>query len=514
VEIERISAAVRPRSAWEAVDLGFSLARAWWPQVLGAWLILVLPCALALNLIFWDAPWLAAIAIWWLKPLFDRAPLAVVSRRLFGEQVGPVGLLTRFPRLVGPGIIAALTWRRASPWRSFTMPIDQLERLRGRERRARVGLLLREHAGAGAGLTLFCSTCEACLVIGFFAFFTLLFSEPLGLDLTSMLTDEEAPAWFVYAGNALQLAAMTLLEPFFVVGGFALYLNRRVELEGWDIDLAFRRLANRLERRRARGASLVAAAILLGLGLALPSLLHADQVGEPQAVVAALSEPPVEAAVGTSAAQQASGFRTNIEEVLAGPEFGEKEQLWTWQLKDQKPQESEPSDMDLELIAVIGKILARLLTWLVVAVAAAFLIYVAIAMVRRASGHLPRGGKSRPSAPEILFGLDLRPESLPDDILAAAHAAFAAGQFREALSLLYRGALSHLVRQREVEIPESATEGECVGLVQRQVDAALADDFALLVRAWLECAYGHRSPPADRFASLCERWRPHLGEGA
>jgi hypothetical protein len=31
------------------------------------------------------------------------------------------------------------------------------------------------------------------------------------------------------------------LEPFYVAGGFALYLNRRAELEAWDIEQEFRR---------------------------------------------------------------------------------------------------------------------------------------------------------------------------------------------------------------------------------------------------------------------------------
>ena len=31
-----------------------------------------------------------------------------------------------------------------------------------------------------------------------------------------------------------------MLEPFFVASGLAMYLNRRVELEAWDIEQAFR----------------------------------------------------------------------------------------------------------------------------------------------------------------------------------------------------------------------------------------------------------------------------------
>ena len=35
--------------------------------------------------------------------------------------------------------------------------------------------------------------------------------------------------------------AVCIAEPFFVGAGFAMYLNRRVELEAWDIEQEFRR---------------------------------------------------------------------------------------------------------------------------------------------------------------------------------------------------------------------------------------------------------------------------------
>ena len=36
-------------------------------------------------------------------------------------------------------------------------------------------------------------------------------------------------------------AVVALLEPFYVGAGFAMYLNRRVQLEAWDIEQEFRR---------------------------------------------------------------------------------------------------------------------------------------------------------------------------------------------------------------------------------------------------------------------------------
>ena len=59
-------------------------------------------------------------------------------------------------------------------------------------------------------------------------------------DLAELFTGEgERQAELAMAiGYAIVIA---LLEPFYVASGFAMYLNRRVELEAWDIEQEFRR---------------------------------------------------------------------------------------------------------------------------------------------------------------------------------------------------------------------------------------------------------------------------------
>ena len=59
---------------------------------------------------------------------------------------------------------------------------------------------------------------------------------------------------------------MAIIEPFYVAGGFALYLNRRTALEGWDLEVALRRMG---ERAQAASRSVdVARAAALALALA------------------------------------------------------------------------------------------------------------------------------------------------------------------------------------------------------------------------------------------------------
>jgi hypothetical protein len=59
--------------------------------------------------------------------------------------------------------------------------------------------------------------------------------------------------WLQVVTAALYYIPSILLEAFYIGAGFGLYLNRRTQLEAWDVELAFRRL-----RERLGGALLVA----------------------------------------------------------------------------------------------------------------------------------------------------------------------------------------------------------------------------------------------------------------
>jgi hypothetical protein len=96
--------------------------------------------------------------------------------------------------------------------------------------------------------------------------------------------------------------------------------------------------------------------------------------------------------------------------------------------------------------------------------------------------------------PASLFGMDIAPEKLPADIGAAAAALARAGRLREALGLLYRGALSDLVHRRGVELLASHTELEALQLATKRLDFDRSAYLQTLVRTWRECAYSRRAP--------------------
>jgi hypothetical protein len=107
--------------------------------------------------------------------------------------------------------------------------------------------------------------------------------------------------------------------------------------------------------------------------------------------------------------------------------------------------------------------------------------------------------------------LDIRPASLPADVGSAALELLAAGRTREALSLLYRGALSRAVHNFSVVIGESYTEGEALRAVNQRLDQTRAQYFSTLVGLWQRTVYAADIPTAEPVATLCREFSPVLG---
>ncbi|HEX2162832.1 MAG TPA: DUF4129 domain-containing protein, partial [Thermoanaerobaculia bacterium] len=255
MDVERATGVVRPRGQWEAVDFGFALARAWRRPLWRAWLAAVAPVwwAVYAGVTALAGPWWALAALWWLRPLFSRVPLLVLSRALFGEVLGGRAALREVLRLWARHLVADLTIRRLDLARSFHLPVYQLEGLSGAARRRRLAALRQDRWGTAAALTLISLVLETSAFLAALALAPALAPEGLRIDWGGHfrgLFVGEAAGWFLALFGACAFAAVTLVEPFYVGGGFGLYLDRRTHLEGWDVELAFRRLARRIEAGR------------------------------------------------------------------------------------------------------------------------------------------------------------------------------------------------------------------------------------------------------------------------
>jgi hypothetical protein len=240
VRIDTLALQMRPRAPHEAADLGIRLCQSVAGPVFRCYLLVAIPIAIVAGALFEVAPWLPILTMWLSKPWLDRTVLFVLSRAAFGQPTTVADLWDARREVWGRQFFLTWTWRRLSPWRSFTQPVYQLEGLSFGETRARVRQLRRRYSGAALATTSAFTFCQAGIILSVLSLtFWLTPSDPQFEALRLFGPETGAARQMLVAfGYA---CALFFLEPFFVAAGFGMYLNRRAELEAWDIEQEFRR---------------------------------------------------------------------------------------------------------------------------------------------------------------------------------------------------------------------------------------------------------------------------------
>jgi hypothetical protein len=240
VQVDALAVRLRARSQMEAADLGVGLCQRAAQSVYACFAVAALPVALLAIGSSEIAPALPIVVIWFAKPWLDRTILFVLSRAAFGQQTSLTDLW-RAQRDVWWRQLP-FTWsvRRLSPWRSFTQPVFQLEGGTILEANARVKQIRGGHAMSALMITHAFSMTEAALTLSLLSL--VLWLAPSGTvpAMSEMLTGT-LPRILAIAVPTAYGIAVFFVEPFYVAAGFAMYLNRRAELEAWDIEQEFRR---------------------------------------------------------------------------------------------------------------------------------------------------------------------------------------------------------------------------------------------------------------------------------
>ncbi|MFZ6047736.1 DUF4129 domain-containing protein [Pseudomonas sp. CR3202] len=518
------SVAIRPRSAWEAMDLGVLLARRHAGLLMASWAMVTLPVFGLLSLICWNYPGLAIFIFWLLKPAYERLPLYILSRALFGDTPTLKEALRAYPRLLKPQLIASLTWRRLSTTRSFDLPVLQLEGLAGQARSQRLVVLGQRDAGGATWLTVIGVHLESALWFGLATLLYLMLPKQVAVDWDWQQLLEVASGdwlWLEHLSNSLYLLVLTIWGPVYVACGFTLYLNRRTALEGWDIELQFRRM-----RQRLTGT---AYALLLGLALLLSQLPQAAMADEAPAFCPApqafLDGPDTERLTHQALTSKAAKDAINAQ--LDAPPFQNRETVTRWRLGEESAdQQDTPEDAEgwAEFIRNLFKLaeyarsldtlalVIKVLLWGLVISLLVLLLWRYRDWLSAFASRLGLPQRRPREAPSVLFGLELTPESLPDDVAGESERLWAT-QPREALGLLYRALLSRLLHDFRLPLRQSHTEGEVLQLVRRLENTDLEGFSQALMGHWQNLAYGHRLPSAELHQSLCDHWRRLFATG-
>jgi len=473
MQIEDLNIEVRPRTGWQALDLGIKLAQRWYVPLLLCFappmIVLAVVCALVIP----DSPNLALFIVWWFKPLYERVPLSFLSTSIFGEVPTVREAFARWRSCVLPGLLPALTYLRLSPTRSFKAPILVLEGLSGEAKKKRFQVLNESQNSEGSWLTILCVHIEAFLNLGLIASIAMFLpTETLSGIWESYTTG--LIGWEAWANNALYLCSAIVIGPIYVAAGFALYLNRRVELEAWDIELGFRKLAHRL----SQAAVLFVAVCLVQIQTTLP--------------------------VEAQASGPAEESKTEITQILAAEDYHQRETsrypkfLDSFDWSADNDEDADPFNFNLAWLPA----LVEIGLWILGIAGILWVVY-RIGLLDKLWAS-PR--QSQPIPPEKLFGMALDSKTLPDDILLSAGDLWNAGEQRAALSLMLRGWLLRMIARYGCRFREGDTEADCLRVVKDQTELTAYERFSRLINAWLRSAYAHQSTTEEIFQQLRADW--------
>ena len=199
-----------------------------------------------------------------------------------------------------------------------------------------------------------------------------------------------------------------------------------------------------------------------------------------------------------------------VETVRTDPNLGGTRTIRTLRWKEQGSSSwSLPSWIGDLFRFIAGS--GRALLWAaIIALAVALVMY----LVRVLSAMSPRASDGSFVTPTHVRDLDIRPESLPPDIGAAARELWDRGEHRAALALLYRGLLSRLAHVHKLPIRDSTTEGDCLALAALHMDERRHVYVTQLVRTWQRAVYGGTDPDNPTVYAICDAFGSMLDQPA
>lgn len=241
MQIDALTLQLRPRSMYEAADLGVRMAQSGILNLGRSYAPLAL-CVFAISVA--SAPlgsWLPFVIVFMVKPWLDRTLLFIFSRAAFGIDTRWADLWRARRQVWFGRFLHTITLRRLSPRRSYNQAVHQLEGLRGQALRKRLALLRYGKGGVSVMITSGFSLVETSLTLAISSLFLWLAPPEHRQSVFSVIFAASDSPWS-FVVLAIYPAVALLVEPFYVAAGFAMYLNRRVELEAWDIEQELRRV--------------------------------------------------------------------------------------------------------------------------------------------------------------------------------------------------------------------------------------------------------------------------------
>jgi hypothetical protein len=464
---------LRRRSGWEAADTGILLWQKNWPALL---LFFGVPYGiLTLAAFFLPANFITAtgIVLWWLKPFFDRFALHVIAIRFFEPGVRFGRLFKGLGKTLRRALAGDLIWRRFSPFRSSRMPILVLEGLKGKALKKRRDTMSPRGLYFGFPVTVICFILDMILTYGEIIFIYGVFDLIQPGYLSPFLE------WIAEENTKILLVVswfnLIFVETLFVCMGFGLYINARVETEGWDIELLFKKCTEKAKTGGMLSSTKIKTGVCLAMIVFFVPLKSFAQNTKPPAVSAEQFEiPPL-----------SEGEAKSPDDVLSSEAFGYEKPSWKIQLKKDIDFDPDLQWRDLKF--------PRLKEALGIAIRAVLVIAFLFILIWSARYFYRRRFLAPKKTGNNIYGTAGGTDD-PEELLESAGVFYREGKIREAWALCFRAFIAAFGRRWGITFPPEATEYEALKLAGDKNEA-----FPLFVSRWINFAYGGKNPGTDDF---------------
>ncbi len=528
MELDKVAAVLRRRSGIQAVDLGTLLGRRFWTAIILPWLVMVVPVLIIVQttvFLLSTSILLALFVGWWLKPLFDRITLYVISRGFFGSTPSTRETVRAVcDQWVSREALWDLTIRRFSPFRTMVMPVRVLEGNRGSMVTSRVRSLLDGEAQS-----------HGLVLMGF----AILFKAMMYLSLVALLLmvtpsefveDWFMPAEFVFFDAPLWLTGLVCIggttlvtvavEPFFGAGGFGIYIQRRIEREGWDLELRFRQLADRLEQALDGLAGVFLAVLMVSLlammGISEPVVAQeVDEGGiwDDEQVAQQVAGPVTETAAVNRELIPVADPDEELQAILNAPPFGGRtDTVKEWRKKQPDVDDSDNRWEPGPFMKALSNLMAsgfRVTMWLVMIALLLFMGWKIYRYLENRRGG-PKASPERSRWEEEILSQGQELEELPDDIATAARRSWEQGAHRQALAMLLLSSLLRFEERHSYRFPPGWTTARCARTVASK--GREGPVLAEVARVFGQLAWAQKEISDEQFESLLGRWNGVFGQ--
>ncbi len=534
MDITRLTFVARKRSSWDIFDLTQLLVKKNFISMMKIMLLMYMPLALISWSLFSAST--AMFILWWVKPLLERPLLDFLAKESFAQPTTSWSCIRSIKVLSWKDIFVMLTIRRFSPNRAYLAPIEQLEKLKGIPRNKRKDVLLHRNKHKQTFWLIFCVHIEFLLTLLFLWVAFSFIPEGIKIDDQFILPNFSMES-FEQIYFFSYLAAIQLIAPFFVTGGFLAYINGRINLEGWDLELAFKQIANRFTQFVLAilmvattsffdSSPVFAAEPASGVSEEINAKLNKNKLNQSELNKSELNKSELnknklnknnsnKSKQNNSKQEKAltsiEKTRNEVAKIYQDNELVKKAIIW------QPVNKEEKSDLNLDWLKdffkqfngfgnVIGYVFWILLIALIVW--GVFKLY----SYGGGTWFKSRSPQNDDKKTEVKTSLPIFFESIaentwPEDLLRAAEHANTEGKCRKALMYLLKFSFDFAEQHSAVVIHASMSEKECEKALIKALPKNLHPQYKQLFFVWVQQAWAHKNATKEQVIDLISSFR-------